>query len=282
MDLTLPPEDLAWQRRAKTFAETVLFPHELELELSGSLPRATKDALRKAVVTHGFHGINHARDVGGQGCTQMQQTLINEELGKATGALWAVVWHPAVPLKHGTPEQIRDYLKPSIAGTRRACVAVTEPGTGSDVRMVQTRADRKGDRYVINGEKWFVTSGDEADYIVLHANVDGDANKPTLFLLDKSLKGITIKREPKFTHTYVFGHPEFLFETRCSAASARGSSSPRTGSSRRDCRSRRTASAPPSAPSNWRATGPSVASSSARRSASSRAWSSCSPTWLSK
>jgi acyl-CoA dehydrogenase len=80
------------------------------------------------------------------------------------------------------------------------------------VRMVQTRADRRGDRYVINGEKWFVTSGDEADYIILHANVDGDPNKPTLFLLDKTLKGISIKREPKFTHTYVFGHPEFLFQ----------------------------------------------------------------------
>lgn len=212
MDLTLPQEDLDWQRRARAFAETVLFPHELELEMNGSLPRATKDALRQAVVTHGFHGINHARDVGGQGCTQMQQTLINEELGKATGALWAVVWHPAVPLKHGTPEQIRDYLKPSIAGARRACVAVTEPGTGSDVRMVQTRADRRGDRFVINGEKWFVTTGDEADYIILHANVDGDPNKPTLFLLDKTLEGISIKREPKFTHTYVFGHPEFLFE----------------------------------------------------------------------
>jgi acyl-CoA dehydrogenase len=212
MDLTLPQEDLAWQRRAKAFAETVLFPHELELEMNGSLPRAAKDALRKAVVTHGFNGINHAREVGGQGCTQMQQTLINEELGKATGALWAVVWHPAVPLKHGTPEQIRDYLVPSIAGARRACVAVTEPGTGSDVRMVQTRADRRGDRYVINGEKWFVTTGDEADYIILHANVDGDPNKPTLFLLDKALKGVSIKREPKFTHTYVFGHPEFLFQ----------------------------------------------------------------------
>jgi alkylation response protein AidB-like acyl-CoA dehydrogenase len=180
--------------------------------MNGSLPRATKDALRKAVVGHGFNGINHARDVGGQGCNQMQQTLINEELGKATGALWAVVWHPAVPLKHGTPAQIRDYLVPSCAGTRRACVAVTEPSAGSDVRLVQTRADRRGDRFVINGEKWFVTSGDEADYIILHANVDGDPNRPTLFLLDKNLKGISIKREPKFTHTYVFGHPEFLFQ----------------------------------------------------------------------
>ena len=99
-------------------------------KLTGKLPRATKDALRRAVVEHGFNGINHAREVGGQGCTQMQQTLINEELGKATGALWAVVWHPAVPLKHGTPEQIRDYLTPSCLGRRRACVAVTEPDAG--------------------------------------------------------------------------------------------------------------------------------------------------------
>jgi acyl-CoA dehydrogenase len=72
MDLTLPPEDLAWHRRAKAFAETVLFPHELELEMNGSLPRATKDALRKAVVTHGFNGINHACDLGGQGCSHAQ------------------------------------------------------------------------------------------------------------------------------------------------------------------------------------------------------------------
>src|SRR5688572_5285279 len=98
MDLTLPAEDVAWQRRAKAFAETVLFPHEEELELTGQLPRETKNALRRAVVEHGLNAINHAPDVGGQGCTQLQQTLISEEVGKATGALWAVVWHPAVPL----------------------------------------------------------------------------------------------------------------------------------------------------------------------------------------
>ena len=212
MDLTLPAEDLDWQRRARDFAETVLFPQEEELELKGSLPRATKDALRRAVVDHGFAGINHAREVGGQGCTQMQQMLISEELGKATGALWAVVWHPAVALKHGTPAQIRDFLTPSCKGERRACVAVTEPDAGSDARRVRTRADRRGDRWVINGEKWFVTTGDEADYIIVHANADGDPDKPTLFLVDKATRGVRITREPKFTHTYVFGHPEFVFE----------------------------------------------------------------------
>ena len=212
MDLNLAAADLAWKDKAKTFAETVLFPQELDLEMNGSLPRSTKDAMRQAVIDHGLSGINHAQDVGGQGCTQLQQTLINEEVGKATGVLWAVIWHPAVPLKQGTPEQIEQFLRPSCLGRRRACVAVTEPGAGSDARMVQTRADRKGDRYVINGEKWFVTSGDEADYILVHAIVDGDPDKPTLFLVDKDTSGVQIKREPKFTHTYVFGHPEFIFE----------------------------------------------------------------------
>jgi acyl-CoA dehydrogenase len=88
MNLNLPNEALNWRGRARTFAQEVLFPHEEELELSGSLPRATKDALRRAVVEHGRNAINHAQYVDGQGCSQLEQTLINEELGKATGALW--------------------------------------------------------------------------------------------------------------------------------------------------------------------------------------------------
>ncbi len=212
MDLTLPHADVAWAGRARAFAENILFPREEELELSGQLPRATKDQLRAAVVAHGFNAINHARDVGGQGCTQLQQTLVNEQLGKATGALWAVAWHPAVPLKHGTPAQIAHYLIPSCLGHRRAAVAITEPDAGSDTGQIRTRADRRGDRYVITGEKWFVTSGDEADYLIVHARVDGAPDKPTLFLVDKSTPGVRVRREPKFMHTYVFGHLELLFE----------------------------------------------------------------------
>jgi alkylation response protein AidB-like acyl-CoA dehydrogenase len=212
MDLTLPAADLAWKARAKAFAEAYLFPNELELELAGSLPRATKDALRRAVVEAGLNAINHAREVGGQGCTMLQQTLVNEEVGKATGALWAALWHPPVPLKDGTSAQIAAYLTPSCLGRRRAAVAVTEPDAGSDTSLLRTRADRRGGRFVLNGEKWFVTSGDEADYLLVHAIVDGDPGKPTLFLVDKTTPGLSVKREPKFMHTYLFGHPEFLFE----------------------------------------------------------------------
>lgn len=212
MDLTIPPADLELKARARRFAETVLFPHEVELEMSGHLPDTTKAELKQAVIGHGFNAINHAKEHGGQGLSIFQQTLVNEELGKATGAMWAAAWHPAIPLRLGTKEQVRDYLVPSCKGQRRGAFAITESGAGSDPRRVQTRADRRNGRYYLSGEKWFVTSGDVADYLIVHAHVDGDPDKPTLFLVDKALPGISVKRIPKFMHTYLFEHPEFTFE----------------------------------------------------------------------
>ena len=212
MDLTIPKADLALKARARSFAETVLFPRELELELNGHLPEAAKAGLKQAVIDHGFNAINHAKEHGGQGLSIFQQTLVNEELGKATGALWAAVWHPAIPLRLGTKEQIRGYLVPSCNGQRRGAYAITESGAGSDPRLVKTRADRRNGRYYLSGEKWFVTSGDAADYLIVHAHVDGDPDKPTLFLVDKALPGVGVKRVPKFMHTYLFEHPEFTFD----------------------------------------------------------------------
>jgi acyl-CoA dehydrogenase len=212
MDLTIAAEDLALKRKAREFAENILFPQEEALEMDGHLPPETLARLRAWVVEYGLNGINHSRENGGQGFSIFQQTLISEELGKATGALWAVVWHPAFPLRYGTEAQKRDYLVPSCQGKRRGAFAITESGAGSDPRLVQTRADRRGDKFYLSGEKWFVTTGDYADYLIVHAHVDGDAAKPTLFLVDKKLPGVRIKRIPKFMHTYVFEHPEFVFE----------------------------------------------------------------------
>src|SRR5258708_27497711 len=212
MDLTIPAEDLALKRKAKDFAETILFPQEEALEMDGHLPPQTLARLRGSVIEYGLAGINHSRENGGQGLSIFQQTLVSEELGKATGALWAVVWHPAFPLRYGTVAQKRDYLVPSCEGKRRGAFAITEPGAGSDPRLVQTRADRRGGKFYLSGEKWFVTTGDYADYLIVHAHVDGDPAKPTLFLVDKDLRGVRIKRIPKFMHTYVFEHPEFIFE----------------------------------------------------------------------
>ena len=212
MDLTNPAKDQAFKLKAKEFAESFLFPREEELEMAGRLPSDTLARLRQAVIDHELNGINHSRDDGGQGLTIFQQSLVNEELGKATGGLWSIVWHPAYPLRFGTMQQKREYLIPSCRGERRGSFAITEPGAGSDPRLVQTSADRRGGKFYLSGEKWFVTTGDYADYLIVHAHVDGDPSKPTLFLVDKNLPGVRIKRIPKFMHTYVFEHPEFIFE----------------------------------------------------------------------
>ena len=212
MDLTLSKADRDLQAHARAFTEQVLFPHELANEESGGgLPPETLAALHRAVLDWRLNAINQAREDGGQGYSVFQQALINEELGKATGCLWDVVWNPAYSLRFGSAEQKRDYLRPSCRGERRDAFAITEPGAGSDPRMVRTKAMRRNGRYYLSGEKWFVTAGDVADYFIVHAHVDDDPDKPTLFLVDKDLPGVALKRTPKFMHSFVFEHPEYLF-----------------------------------------------------------------------
>jgi alkylation response protein AidB-like acyl-CoA dehydrogenase len=78
--------------------------------------------------------------------------------------------------------------------------------------MVATTARRDGDAWVLDGEKWHVTSGDVADFFLVHAHVDGDPAKATIFLVDKDAPGVRLVRTPKYTHTFVFEHPIFAFE----------------------------------------------------------------------
>jgi alkylation response protein AidB-like acyl-CoA dehydrogenase len=88
--------------------------------------------------------------------------------------------------------------------------AITEPGAGSDVGAIAATAERDGDDWVLNGEKWFVTGGDEADYLVVLAR-DGD--EQTLFFVDKDTPGLTEGRTPRFMHDpYLYAHPEFRLE----------------------------------------------------------------------
>lgn len=213
MDLTLSKEDLDLQVQARAFTEKFLIPFELENEGNGGgLSQQSLKTIHQAVLDWKLNGINHSRENGGQGCTVFQQALISEELGKATGALWDTVWMPAYPLKFGTPEQKKEYLIPSNLGQRRDAYAITEPGAGSDPRMVRTKAMRRNGKYYLSGEKWFVTVGDVADYLIVHAHVDDDPAKPTVFLVDKHLPGVKLKRTPKYMHSFVFNHPEFVFE----------------------------------------------------------------------
>ncbi len=212
MDIRLTRADRELKERARAFTEEVLFPLELECEEHDGLMPQSLERAKRAVLDRGFNSINHAVEDGGQGYDTFQQILIEEEWGAATGALWDIPWRPSIPLAAATEEQKEEYLRPACRGERRDCYAITEAGAGSDPTMVETSARRGGNGWVIDGTKWHVTSGDVADFILLHAHVDGDPMKPTVFIVDKDLPGVRTVRTPKYTHTFVFEHPIFAFE----------------------------------------------------------------------
>lgn len=209
MDLRLRPADIELQERARAFADEWLIPRELECEINNGLPNESLLAIKSAVLEWGLNAINHSPPDGGQGLDLFQQVLVQEELGKVTGALWDVVWRPSIPLKFGTEAQKETYLRPACRGDRRDAYAITEASAGSDVSLVETRADPDGNDYLINGKKWFVTAGDVADFLLVHAHVGGDSNKPTVFIVDKNLPGVVVTRTPRYMHTFVYEHPEF-------------------------------------------------------------------------
>jgi acyl-CoA dehydrogenase len=212
VDLRLRPQDAELQARARAFATEELIPHELECELNDGLAPETLGAIRKAVIEWEFNAINHSIEDGGRGFDLLQQILVQEEFGKVTGALWDVIWRPSIPLKFCSQDQKDTYLRPACRGERRDAYAITEAEAGSDVTEVKTTARTEADEFVLNGTKWFVTVGDVADFLLVHAHVDGDRNKPTLFIVDKDLPGVSIARTPKYMHTFVYEHPEFKFE----------------------------------------------------------------------
>lgn len=211
MDFSLSKEHQALQAKAKEFTEQVLFPHEMECEENDGISRETHQQIIDQVLAYGFNAPNHSKEDGGQGFTIFEQTLLNEQLGKATGAIWDALWYPSYPMRFASQAQKEEYLIPTCQGKRRDAYAITEADAGSDPTQCTTRADKVDGGWRINGEKWFVTIGDIADYILVHAHVDGDVNKPTVFFVDKDLPGVELKRTPLYTHHFAFKHPEYIF-----------------------------------------------------------------------
>ena len=212
MDFRLSVDDRALQQRARAFTDRVLLPLEDECEANDGLTPQSHATAKQAVLDEAFNGINHSVDDGGQGFDTFQQMVIEEQWGRATGALWDIPWRPSIPLARGTERQKERFLRPAIRGERRDAYAITEEGAGSDVAAVATTARRDGAEWVLDGEKWHVTSGDVADFFLVHAHVDGDAAKATVFLVDKARPGVRLVRTPRYTHTFVFEHPIYAFD----------------------------------------------------------------------
>jgi len=207
--LNLTPEQLELQQRAREFVENVLMPLELEAEeRGGKLPEETVETIKREAIAARLNGGRFAPEHGGQGWTMLEWFLVNEQFGRVTNGLH---WH--VPnaynvLMQGSPEQIERYLVPALRGEGGDAYAVTEADAGSDPSGISTTAARVERGWVINGEKWFVTSGDVARVLIVMAlALDGEDRLPTLFLVDPGSPGVEYVESPRFTHNYPHGHP---------------------------------------------------------------------------
>jgi acyl-CoA dehydrogenase len=206
----LAPEIRALKERVRRFVEDEVYPVEARIAERGSIDFSEIDAVRQRARAAGFSQLNMPREVGGQDLSMLGQVAIEEESGKLTNGLGFTVVDrgPAELFELLSPEQRERFVTPILRGEHREAWAVTEPGAGSDLSAVSATAVRDGDEWVLNGEKWFVTSeGDPGFYIVLAVG----QGQQVLFLVESGTPGLEIKRIPGFLHDpYLDHHPEVV------------------------------------------------------------------------
>jgi acyl-CoA dehydrogenase len=209
----LPSDIRELKERVGRFVEDEVYPLERQIAERGSIDYGDVDALRRKARAAGFAMLNMPVEHGGRNLSMLGQVALEEETGKATNGLgFAVVDRgPRELLEIATPRQIEHWITPIVRGEYREAWAVTEPGAGSDVAGIQATATRDGEEWLIDGEKWFVTSeGDPGFYIVL-ALADGEQ---TLFVVEPDAPGLEIVRTPGFLHDpYLDHHPEIVFRS---------------------------------------------------------------------
>jgi acyl-CoA dehydrogenase len=196
MDFALTDEQRSIVEVTRSFVERELYPHEERVERTGVLPPELAAEIRRKAVAAGLYAANMPEEVGGAGLDAVTLVLFEKELGKASYALhYTCVARPSNILLAGTPAQRERYLLPCVRGERIDCLAMTEPGAGSDVRAIRTRATREGDGWRIRGSKHFISHADEADFVILLARTgtddDGRATM-SIFLVDLDTPGVAL------------------------------------------------------------------------------------------
>ena len=199
MDFALSEEQNLLIETARRFVDEELLPYEQEVEESGEVRPELMQQVRERSLELGLYAANMPEEVGGGGLDTLTMCLLDRTLGRASMALQYLVARPSNILMACTEEQRERYLFPSIRGERVDCLAMTEPGAGSDVRSMSCRAERDGDDFVINGTKHFISHADIADFVILFAATGveetsrGPRKKITSFLVDMGTPGYTVR-----------------------------------------------------------------------------------------
>lgn len=178
----------------RTFVQRELVPREQEVlrrERAGE-PGLTRDELTELQLKakeSGFWGVQTPESYGGMGLSAVMTALLEAELGR-TFVQFQFGGSADNILFHGNEEQRERYLLPTISGERKSCFAITEPGAGSDAKNIRTSAKKDGTDWIINGEKTFITGGNEADFAMVFAITDpekGADGGVTCFLVDREM-----------------------------------------------------------------------------------------------
>ncbi|MCH1477550.1 MAG: acyl-CoA/acyl-ACP dehydrogenase [Arenicellales bacterium] len=199
MEFSLSSEQKMLIESARAFAENELYPHEEEVEQSDSVSPELAQKIRERAIEMGFYAANMPEDLGGGGLDCVSLSLVERELGRANFALQYLVGRPSNILQACVGEQRDRYLFPCIRGEKTDCLAMTEPGAGSDLRSMQCRADVDENDYVINGTKHFISHADIADFVILFAatgeeeSARGPRKLISAFLVDKGTPGFSVR-----------------------------------------------------------------------------------------
>jgi acyl-CoA dehydrogenase len=218
MDFELDAEQRAIVDTVRAFVTRELYPHEAEVDRLDDVPKELVDEIRAKALKAGLYAANMPEDLGGGGLDSVGMVLVERELGRASYALQWLVARPSNILLASTGDQRERYLLPAVRGDRIDCLAMTEPGAGSDVRSMTTRAVRDGDDYVIDGTKHFISNADKADFVILFAATgteDTDRGSRKLisgFLVDMDTPGLTVRRGPSSVSHRGYHHSELAFE----------------------------------------------------------------------
>ena len=226
MDFRYTPEQERFRVQIRAFlAEHVSEELRHEIATSGHSPGPLGKAFLRLLGERGWLGVGWPREYGGQGRSMIEQTIFYHELDLQDihyGNLTITSLAMAL-MKLASEEQRQDYLPRILSGELEICLGYTEPGAGSDLAGITTRALRDGDEYVINGQKVFTTGAHYASHIWLLARSEPDAPRHkglSVFIFPLATPGVTVR--PIFTMEGIRTNEVFLDDVRVPAAAMIG------------------------------------------------------------
>lgn len=184
------------------FLEKEVYPHEEAADRAAMVPKELSDQIKQRAIEMGFYAANLPESVGGGGLDYATLGLMERELGKASYGLAGNIGRPTELLMACEGDQIANYLTPCVTGEKHESFALTEPGAGSDIMSMTTRAVADGDDYIITGNKHFISTPVVPDFAIVFAvtGVDetprGDRKRVTAFLVDDNEPGFDINLGP--------------------------------------------------------------------------------------